>query len=184
MLIFISGGVRSGKSTLGENMAEKLAAENGGRKIYLATAQVYDDEMRERVKRHQQNRSAKNYTTIEKSCGIAEIIGSLTPYDTVLLDCLGNLAANEMFGGCDKTRSCTVEGLAERIFVDIKKVNAAVGNLIIISNEVFSCGICYDKEVEAYTDLLGKLHVKIAAIADAAVECACGINIYHKGVAL
>lgn len=181
MLIFISGGVRSGKSTFGENTAEKLAAKCGGRKIYLATALVYDDEMRERVKRHQLNRSQKGYTTIEKSSDIAEITDKLTRHDTVLLDCLGNLAANEMFGGADGQEPNTDISLADKIFDDIQNVKNASGNLIIISNEIFSSGIRYDKAIEAYVALLGRLHVMIAGIADTAVECACGINTYHKG---
>ena len=162
-------------------MAEKLSAKCVGRKIYLATAFVYDDEMRERVRRHQLNRSQKGYTTIEKCRDITEITNALMSDDTVLLDCLGNLTANEMFDGAESNTDIKIAG---KIFDDIRRVNNAVSNLIIISNEIFSSGIRYEKQTEAYTAVLGRLHVDIAAIADTAVECTCGMKIYHKGAAL
>lgn len=180
MLIFISGGVRSGKSQLGENMAEKLASMCGGRKIYLATALVYDDEMRKRVERHQKNRRAKGYITIEKGSRIGEIKDRLTSGDIVLLDCLGSLVANEMFDG---NRSDSDTELIDRIFADIQKVDHAVNSLVIVSNDVFFDGISYQDTVRSYVSVLGKLHVKIAGMADTAVECACGIHLYHRGKA-
>ena len=63
MLLFISGGVRSGKSTLGEKFANELAS---GNKIYLATSKAYDEEMKQRIYKHQKDRENKGFFTIEK----------------------------------------------------------------------------------------------------------------------
>jgi adenosylcobinamide kinase / adenosylcobinamide-phosphate guanylyltransferase len=185
MLIFISGGVRSGKSTFGERVAEKLALKQGGRKIYLATARIYDEEMRRRVERHRQNRAKKGYTTIEKEKKISEIAGVLKRNDTILLDCLGNLTANEMFGSeLIEAKFNTEFTLAEKIFSDIQVVNGTAANLIVISNEIFSDGIEYESATEAYIEVLGRLHIKIAAASDIAVEAVFGSYHYHKGALL
>ncbi len=179
MLIFISGGVRSGKSTLGEKLANELA---DGNKIYLATSKAYDDEMRRRIHRHQADRAQKGFLTIEKSENIGEIVTELNSSDTVLMDCLGNLVANEMFHGDDSDCNPQVKmEITERIYADVIKINAAVKNLIVISNEVFSSGISYDPATEAYIEVLGQLHIKIAAAAQQAIECVFGNTMYHKG---
>lgn len=185
MMVFISGGVRSGKSTLGEKYAKELAELSDGNKIYLATAKVCDDEMKRRVRRHQKLREQKGYITIEKSENLGEIVPDLRKTDTVLLDCLGNLTANEMFGDTFVEFDDDMKTeLTEKIFADITKINESVKNFIIISNEVFSSGLTYENTTEDYMDVLGWLHVKIAAVSQIAVECVYGYNILHKGAAL
>lgn len=176
MLVFISGGVRSGKSTLGENISDELADE---RKIYLATSIAYDDEMKHRIKLHKEQRSGKGYTTIEKSRDIFDVTDDLQKDDTVLLDCLGNLLANEMFG--DETLLKT-EDVIDRIFYGINEIYLVVKNLIIISNDVFSDGCMYADSVIEYIDALAALHGKIAEISDKAIECTAGNYIVHKDI--
>lgn len=171
MLVFISGGVRSGKSSLGEELAQEMAS---GRKIYLATSKVYDEEMAQRVRLHQEQRSGKGYITIEKQTDIGEIISQLEENDTVLMDCLGNLLANEMFSE-NPPFDCV-----SKIFKEVMLVAKASGNMIIISNDVFSDGCGYSKEVLEYIDNLADLHKLIVAASDTAIECAAGTRIYHK----
>lgn len=185
MLIFISGGVRSGKSDLGEKYTQLLSKKALGRRIYLATAKVFDEEMARRVRRHKKIREGKGYITIEQSENISKIKNRLQKSDTVLLDCLGTLTANEMFGedGAEYGGAAKEE-LSQRIFSEIMAVNAACGNLIVISNEVFSSGDDYEEPTKAYIEVLGSLHIKIAAAADTVVECAFGHSIFHKGAAL
>ena len=178
MLLFISGGVRSGKSTLGEQLVHELATDD---QIYLATSKTYDEEMELRIQKHQKNRAKKGFTTIEKSENIGEIIPNLKKTDTVLMDCLGTLVANEMFYDYsikydDKLKNKVIE----KIYSDIVKINEAVSNLIVISNEIFSSGITYDEATEYYIEVIGQLHIKLAAIADKAIECVFGCNIDHK----
>jgi adenosylcobinamide kinase/adenosylcobinamide-phosphate guanylyltransferase len=71
--------------------------------------------------------------------------------------------------------------MIEKILADIIKINTAVANLIVISNEIFSCGITYDRATEEYIDVLGQLHIKIAAAAQMAIECEFGNNTIYKG---
>jgi len=174
MLVFISGGVRSGKSTLGENLTEKLS---NSRKIYLATSITYDEEMIQRVILHKKQRSGKGYITIEKSTDIGAILVDIRNGDTILLDCLGNLLANEMFS--DKIIR-EKENIVEKIFSDICLINEKAENTIIISNDVFSDGCMYSDSVISYIDTLALLHRKIVGIADKAIECIAGCQVVHK----
>lgn len=180
MLIFVSGGVRSGKSALGERLIAQYAQ---GRKIYLATSEVCDEEMERRVARHREDRAGKGFATVEKSRDIGSVAAQMEIGDAVLLDCLGTLAANEMFsGGLAEFDEVYKNAMACRIIGDIIKISNAVSVLVVISNEVFSDGSEYEKETEDYIDVLGMLHCRLAAAADTAVECACGCNTVHKGV--
>lgn len=175
MLIFISGGVRSGKSTLGENLTEKLA---DGRKVYLATSIAHDEEMIKRILLHKQQRSGKGYLTIEKSTNIGEVAFDIKNGDTLLLDCLGNLLANEMFN--DKTKK-EKENISRKLFSEICLLNEKAEHMIIISNDVFSDGCMYSDSVVEYIDSLAALHIKIAGISDKAIECTAGNYFLHKG---
>jgi len=177
MLVFVSGGVRSGKSSLGERLASELAT---GRKIYLATAKCADEEILRRIERHRKDREHKGFVTMEKSEDLETL--RFSESDTVLLDCLGTLASNEMFRGI--ARECTRDfcgHATDKIFGALMSINDSVRNLIVISNEVFSDGVTYESATEGYVSVLGALHVRLAKAADRAVECACGIHVCHKG---
>jgi adenosylcobinamide kinase / adenosylcobinamide-phosphate guanylyltransferase len=179
MMIFISGGVRSGKSTLGERL---VSLHTGGRKVYFATSEVYDDEMTRRVEKHRLDRAGKGFITIEMSRDIALAASQLEADDAVLLDCLGTLAANEMFAEAFAQSSTdSVSVLAEKIYHDIMHIHSKVSLLVVISNEVFSDGIAYEKMTMEYIELLGKLHCSLAAVADTAIECTSSVITVHKG---
>jgi adenosylcobinamide kinase/adenosylcobinamide-phosphate guanylyltransferase len=168
LLIFISGGVRSGKSSYGEKLAETLSC---GRKIYLATSEAYDEEMENRIHHHKEERKGKGFVTIERKRNISISADELCSTDTVLLDCLGNLLANEMFDG----------GNPDAIFGDVCRIYDAVENLIIISNDVFSDGCQYSESVVIYIDKLAELHKQIVKEADVAIESIFGNYVCHKG---
>jgi adenosylcobinamide kinase / adenosylcobinamide-phosphate guanylyltransferase len=179
MLVFISGGVRSGKSALGERLADELAT---GNKIYLATSRVYDDEMRRRIQKHKEDREKKRFFTIEKSENVGEVATVLKRSDTVFMDCLGNLVANEMFyEGYSEYDLEKKTKITEKIYMDLMKLNSAAENLIVISNEVFSSGISYNQSTDDFLDVLGQLHIRIAAAAQKAIECTFGNYTFHKG---
>jgi adenosylcobinamide kinase/adenosylcobinamide-phosphate guanylyltransferase len=179
MLIFLSGGVRSGKSTLGERLVERYAR---GRKVYLATSEICDEEMEERVARHREDRAGKGFATIERSRDVGSAVQFLGEGDAVLLDCLGTLTANEMFAGgrTEFDEDCKA-ALVSKIHQDIMAVEKAVSALVVISNEIFSDGAAYGKATSDYIDVLGRLHIALASSADAAAECACGRHFVHKG---
>jgi adenosyl cobinamide kinase/adenosyl cobinamide phosphate guanylyltransferase len=92
MVIVVIGGSGSGKSEFAENLAVKL---NQDHLIYIATMQPFGEEGRKRIVRHQMLRQDKNFHTIE--CYTDLDILSITKESTVLLECMSNLVANEMF---------------------------------------------------------------------------------------
>jgi len=176
VLVFISGAVRSGKSTLGEELAVCLAG--GKRKIYLATSRHYDQEMTKRIELHQQKRAGRGFLTIEKSSDLGDVVSTLRKSDTVLLDCLGTLLANEMF---DRKEMPASKFIQEKLWADLLKLYESVENLIVISNEVFGDGIVYDGLTESYIRTLGKLHCKLAKASDVALECIYAGYLCYKG---
>ena len=179
MLIFISGGVRSGKSSLGEKIASQLASQ---RKVYLATAKPYDAEIKKRILKHQFDRKDKGFFTIEKSEALEEIVPMLKKHDTILLDCLGALLSNEMYSNLNQSLDDNfIIKVQNNILNSIILINSKVSNILVISNEIFSDGILYDPSIKAYIEVLGKLHQEIANIADNVIECSFGNNIIHKG---
>jgi len=195
VLIFISGGVRSGKSSLGEKLAVSLAGEN--RKIYLAAARHYDEEITKRIKVHQQNRAGKDFLTIDKSQDIGEVAVTLEAADTVILDCLGTLLANELFDRPElssvsdsgtsseqqksQPSSSDSEQIGEKILADLYLIYDKVANLIVVSNEVFTDGVQYAKSTEGYIQTLAKLHIKLVEVSDGAIECLYSRYQCHKG---
>lgn len=179
MLVFISGGVRSGKSSLGEKLAAAMAGEN--RKVYLATAKYYDREIAERIRIHQKNRADKGFLTIDKYLSLGDLVPFLQAQDTVLLDCLGTLLANEMYERKDPDRENDPESAYQRITADLEKLKDKVANLLVISNEVFSDGITYEEHIELYIRNLAKLHIKLAKASDLAIECVYAGYQCHKG---
>lgn len=99
MLVFVSGGVRSGKSTFAEKrVSDHAALRTDSRKIYLATAQPIDDEMSARIARHRQARDGAGWSTFEVPFGPAAVLERLHPGDSVLLDCATVWLSNRMFG--------------------------------------------------------------------------------------
>ena len=168
MIILILGGSGSGKS----EFAEKLAMECSGKKFYIATMAVKDEESLKKVKRHRDMRSGKNFKTIEaeRNLTLVNIDGG-----TVLLECISNLVANEVFGdgGC-------AENAYQVIRNGINELSQKSENFIVVSNEIFSDGIIYDGETVKYIALLSKVNDYLSKLADEVIEVVYGIPIYHK----
>ncbi len=165
-MIFISGGVRSGKSTYAEEIINK-----GTNKLYIATAVVKDDEMAERVKTHQVRRIG--YSTIEQSKGLQNIIKECAGKD-VLLDCLTNWLSNEMFQS-ELHLDCV-----DTIMDTIKQIDDVSNSFVLVSNDVFQGVTTYEELTMKYLENLGDLHQKIVALADEVYELYAGIRIRRK----
>ncbi|MDR2136648.1 MAG: bifunctional adenosylcobinamide kinase/adenosylcobinamide-phosphate guanylyltransferase [Synergistaceae bacterium] len=192
MFVFVSGAARSGKSAWAEKRALSLSrAENENTPlVYLATARVCDQEMRERVLRHQAARGNKGFETWERDVDVSKVLPRLVPTATLLLECLGTLLANEMFGRTEdkKTgaedkgdaRTERMERIVEKIYGEILSLKAKTANLLVVSNDVFMDGAAYDEETENYRRALGALHVKLARESHLAVECVCGYATIFK----
>ncbi len=169
MTILITGGSKCGKS----RFAEEILANFTGEKFYIATMQPYGQDAQEAISRHWKMRSGKGFKTIEKYRDIAEI--KLPERCGVLLECVGNLCANEMFTEGGMTFP------SQKISGDILALSRQVERLVIVTNQVGSDGFDYPEGTADYIVEMGKINRNIAEFADCVVECVCGIPVFLKG---
>ena len=165
MIVYVTGGARSGKSSF----AERLAANSGEHVTYLATAQAFDDEMRERIERHRIDRPA-HWPTLEEPLKVPQALAELQ--GVILLDCLSLWVSNLVLAG--------LEDAAILEQVDLLLEAASSRTLIIVSNEVGS-GIVPDNALaRRYRDLLGWANQKAAAAASEAYLLISGLPLRLK----
>lgn len=171
MLLLITGGSASGKSEYAEKLLCEAAADN---RVYLATMRPLDAESAARVAKHRLARAGRGFATIERCTALGAL--SLPPCGGILLECLSNLAANELFDP-----DGAGENAASAILRGVDRLCAAAPTVAIVTNEIFSDGVSYDAETMRYIALLGGLNRALAGRADRVIEVVCGIPIFHKG---
>lgn len=181
-LIFITGGVRSGKSSYAEKTAIHLAEENGGRLHYVASGVPSDSEMQERIKRHQQGRenSPFPWKTWEQSISIGDLATHFNKNDILLFDCLTTLVNNEFFSQ-EEWDDQFVKQIQRKILEGILLLKERCQSLIVVSNEVLYDPVFSNELVFTYSRLLGELHQQIVFISDQAFLVESGIPILKKG---
>ena len=168
-LVLVTGGARSGKSRLAETMAVALAP---GVRTYIATAQAFDDEMRDRIARHRQDRG-EGWLTVEEPLDVARAIREATT-DVVLLDCLSLLVSNLML------RDQTPEAILAEVDRLLATAASREGHLIVVTNEV-GWGIVPTYPLgRAYRDVLGWANQRVAAAADEATLVVAGLPLRLK----
>ena len=196
MMVLVVGGSGSGKSSYAEKVTVSLAQEsvkeitksentslsdfklNIAKKYYLATMQVFDDEGRKKVDRHRNLRNGKGFFTIEQPVRISSALEKMEDGDrTVLLECISNLTANEMFS---EKKTMTEIQVTENVIRDIKMLKEQTNHLVVVSNNVFEDGITYDETTTKYIRAMGKINQKLAALADRVVEVVAGIPVTLK----
>lgn len=179
MILLITGGSGSGKSAYAEACAEALFRDC--KKYYIATMRVSDSEGQLRVEKHRSMRSGRGFCTIEQPVDLPDALSRMAdePKEarSALLECISNLAANEMFtdGGRRSFREVT-----EKIVRDVERLNRELAHLVIVTNNVFEDGIAYDEATTEYLKALGSINQRLAALADRVVEVVVGIPIIVK----
>jgi len=180
-LIFISGGVRSGKSSFAEKLAKQALSENGGQLYYLATGVPFDQEIKQRIDKHQHDRASGNWLTIEQSVNIGQAAKLFTGQDIVLLDCVTTLLNNELFLSCGRWDERFLQKVKESIVTGIQKISERVKTMIVVSNEVLNEPIAETELNFTYSRLLGHIHQQLVKAADQAYLVEAGISIMMKG---
>lgn len=176
MMTVITGGSGSGKSAYAESYLVALAGER--EKYYLATMQVFDKEGQAKVERHRKLRSGKGFVTIEQPVSIQEAMTKRNlSGQAALLECMSNLTANEMF--CERKPLCA-EAVADKIIKGIEVLNETLGQLVIVTNNVFEDGIAYDASTMEYLRALGSINERLAVMADSVIEVVVGIPVWVK----
>lgn len=175
-MIFVTGAARSGKSY----WAEKLAAHTDADVTYIATCIPGDDEMLDRVARHQARRPAE-WKTIEEPDYPVGVIKDLDgPGRLFLLDCLTLLLSNRMLASEEKNSEKEILHEVTELAQISRESQAQV---IIVSNEVGWGIVPGDPLSRAYRDILGRANQIMAEYADEAYICIAGIPIEIKQLA-
>ena len=181
----IVGGARSGKSAY----AEQLANEISSKVLYLATAVVTDEDMANRIKRHQDSRPS-HWKTIEmyKSFERLERDKRFAASDVVLLDCLTILMTNNMFDApldYDTATAKEIEQIEEQIWKEIitlmEIIKKREKTLIIVTNEVGMGLVPAYRLGNHFRDISGRMNRRVAEHADEVVFVAVGIPLKLKG---
>lgn len=170
MLTIIIGGSGSGKSQYAEELVTKEKEEY---LYYIATMEAFDDESKDRIKKHQNMRKDKGFETIECSVGIASI--SVRKDSIILLECLSNLVANEMFSesGAKENTILAIQNGIENLLKQSK-------HLVIVTNNIYEDGMEYDSTTEEYKKQLGILNEWLGKKANQVFEVVHGIEIKIK----
>ncbi|MEH7123262.1 bifunctional adenosylcobinamide kinase/adenosylcobinamide-phosphate guanylyltransferase [Bacillus sp. JJ1773] len=183
-IIFISGGVRSGKSSFAEQLAAGEAENTGGQLHYVAAGQASDSEMKDRIQRHQKDRlnSGLSWQTWEKPTKLQELSGVFTNTDIILLDCLTTLLNNEFFSVDEQWMKPEFQQkVMKGILEGIEQISQNCHRLIVVSNEVLNEPQGSNELVFIYRRMLGQLHQQIVATAKQAFLVEAGIPILMKG---
>ena len=168
-IILITGGQRSGKS----KKAEELALSLSPTPVYMATAHVWDDEFRERVRRHQERRGPQ-WTNIEEEMLLSrhDITGRV-----VVVDCVTLWLTNFFFANSSDVDVSL--RLAKEEFDTFTKADATY---IFVTNEIGLGGISADALQRKFTDLQGWMNQYIADKADEVILMVSGIEVKIKSL--
>jgi adenosylcobinamide kinase/adenosylcobinamide-phosphate guanylyltransferase len=170
MIELILGGARSGKSRL----AERLAIASGLEVIYVATSQPLDEEMRERIRHHQQQRPA-HWQLVEEPLALARVLREHAAADRCLLvDCLTLWLTNLMLHE-NPTR------LREERQQLLAMLDELPGHLILVSNETGMGVVPMGELSRRYVDEAGWLHQELAQRCDRVQFCVAGLPMLLKG---
>lgn len=163
----IVGGAASGKSRLAEMLAEK----HGSTKIYLATAQIFDDEMAGKVDMHK-NRRKSGWITIEEPMKAADALRGAQA-DIVLFDCATLWLSNQMLAETD------LEQAQSNLLSALKACQVPV---IVVSNQVGEGIVPENALARRFREAQGRLNIELAALSDLVINVTVGLPQVLKGV--
>src|SRR6056297_333333 len=170
--IFVLGGCRSGKSRHALALAED---RRGSANYFLATCVAYDEEMKERIRRHQEERGAK-WQSVEAPLDLPEAIDRQSDAaDVIVVDCL-TLWMNNLImeGQTDKE----VYARAEKLKASLERAGCPV---FIVSNEVGAGIVPENQLARRFRDLVGFTNQRMAGCADRVIWMVAGIPVIIKG---
>ena len=185
---FILGGQKSGKSRRAEQRAvDWLAAGARARRaVLIATAQAYDDEMQERIVRHQADRVERvpGMRTIEEPVELARaIVTQSTPETLVVVDCLTMWLTNLLMPMPIEDARPVTRTPATHIAMLLVALRDAPGPVVLVGNEIGLGVIPMGRETRAFVDALGRLNQDVAAACGRVTLMASGLPLSLKAPA-
>ena len=182
----ILGGQKSGKSRRAEQLASAwLVQSPQHRAVLIATAQAGDDEMRQRIARHQSDRAARlpDMLTIEEPLALAGAVAQHGNAQTlVLVDCLTLWLTNELFPSLYfmENRPLAPNPCAQAAMLLIA-IEQAAGPVVLVSNEIGLGVIPMGRSTREFVDALGRLNQDVAAVSERVTFMAAGLPLMLKG---
>lgn len=173
-LIVVTGGARSGKSLF----AEEYMTSCSGRKSYVATAQILDEEMKERVAEHRRRRP-EDWQTLEISSGLSAAFPAvLEQADAVLVDCLTLYLSNYLFAHETAGDEEILQGALQEMENIVGAVRQTEDKTVIFVTNELGCGIVPMSHISRlYRDVVGKVNQYAAGQADEVYWTVCGIPV-------
>ena len=170
-MIFVTGGTRSGKSRFAQNLAHSIQ----GRKVFVATAEPLDEEMRERIATHKRDRSA-DWDTVEEPRYLGKTVRECAAiYDILLIDCLTLWISNLLTNNSLKEQEINIE--VKNLIENCKTEKATV---VVVSNELGMGIVPVDSLSRLYRDIVGQANQQIAAAADEVFLLVSGVPMKIK----
>ncbi|WP_431095946.1 bifunctional adenosylcobinamide kinase/adenosylcobinamide-phosphate guanylyltransferase [Polaromonas aquatica] len=181
----ILGGQKSGKSRRAELLAQQWLAQSPQHQaVLIATAQSWDDEMRERIARHQQDRAARvpGMATVEEPLQLAQAITRHSGSNTlVLVDCLTLWLTNLLMPAeILKEKEPVAQENQGPIAMVLGAIRTAQGPVILVGNEIGLGVIPLGRETRAFVDALGRLNQDVAAACQRVTLMAAGLPLTLK----
>lgn len=180
-IILCSGGARSGKS----EFAEQLALSLKGRKAYVATGQAFDDEMKDRIKKHQLRRG-KDWITFEIPLHLHENWEQIKNVsDVILIDCLTMFTSNHIFAHGDINTQEDANRIESIILKELRLLLQEINNsndktVIFVTNEI-GLGIVPENKLARYfRDITGRVNREVASAANKMYLTISGVTIELK----
>lgn len=177
--VFITGGARSGKS----RFAQQLAEAHSGRVAFIATAAACDDEMQQRIARHQAERP-QGWSTVECTGTLAEaLLKASAEHELLLVDCLGVYLTRllPMIDAGDTLGAEAEQALHEQVRREAEEIVDAIrstpADVIIVSNEVGSGVVPAYPSGRLFRDIVGRANQHLAQAADRAYVVIAGMAL-------
>ncbi len=169
-VVLVTGGARSGKS----RYALDLARRRDGKKVFIATAEPSDDEMRERIRKHRDSRGGA-FETVEEPLDPGGAIRSLAgDVEVAVVDCLTVWLGNLMH------RCGQLDGGLPQVASLLEAVRDPPCDLVIVTNEVGMGIVPHNDMARSFRDIAGGVNQEVAALADRVVLMVSGVPVVIK----
>lgn len=175
MTYFISGGAKSGKSTLAQNIAVAL----DGKRYYVATMISTGEEDNERIRRHIEDRDGMGFETVECFRNIMDCLNTADKDGVFLVDSVTALIQNSLFP-TEKNYEMDLEA-ANRCAGELVEFAHTVRHAVFVSDYIYSDAEAFSESTEMYRKCLASIDRRLAQICDTVIEVSAGQSIVYKG---
>lgn len=182
----ILGGQKSGKSRRAELLAQGWLAQSPDRDaVLIATGQPWDDEMRERIARHQQDRAARvpGMRTVEEPLELGQALARHSHSQTlVVVDCLTLWLTNVLMPAeVSEQNKAPAHDVRVRVAMILRAIDEAAGPVVLVGNEIGLGVIPLGRQTRAFVDALGRLNQDVAGACERVTLMAAGLPLTLKG---